>query len=419
MNATAHPLLGTNGTAPEPLTATQYDRPLLALYGMISDVVANYNLDRNGNAQLQGDPVKRNYGLNWYEFYGQDTWRIKPNFTLTYGLRWSLFPPPWETNGLQTTPTFGLGTQFDLNVKKMQQGLGYTSEPAIALNLGGPVNHRPGFYNFEKTDVSPRISIAYSPRPHGGLLRSIFGENDKTVIRAGFSRVYDRAGFALLNTSDSVGAAGLTTTLQNPCCTFNQTGAEDLPRITGINTIPKFNNPPPGITAVQFLNDPPPPGFPQVPSTNAQANLWANDDKLKTPHAYAVDFSVGRELPKRFSLQVSYVGRFGHRLLTQRDLNQPLDIVDPKTGIDYYTAAAALSNLARGFAKANRLNGLGGTANFYQAVITPADISSVTASTLGPTYKYWVYTLPSLRTGATQYQDLFTCLLPPTTHTTD
>jgi len=36
----------TNIGAPEPVTATQYDRPLLSLYGMISDVVANYNLDR-------------------------------------------------------------------------------------------------------------------------------------------------------------------------------------------------------------------------------------------------------------------------------------------------------------------------------------------------------------------------------------
>jgi Carboxypeptidase regulatory-like domain len=427
MNATAHPNLMVNcpgapcapGTAPEPLIATQYDRPLLALYGMISDVVANYNLDRNGIAQPQGAPVKRNYGLNWYEFYGQDTWRIKPNITLTYGLRWSLFPPPWETNGLQSTPTFGLGTQFDQNVKNMKQGLGYTSEPAIAFNLGGPVNHRPGFYNFEKTDFSPRISIAYSPRFGGGLLKKLFGDNDKTVFRAGFSRVYDRAGFALLNTSDSVGAAGLTTTLQNPCCTFNQTGAEDLPRITGINTIPKFNNPPPGINPVQFLNDPPPAGFPQMPGITSQANLWANDDTLKTPHAYAVDFSVGRELPRRFSLQVSYVGRFGHRLLTQRDLTQPLDIVDPKTGIDYYTAAAALSKLARSFAAASRAQGLGGTANFYQAVITPAQISSVTAATLGPTAQYWVDMLPALRNGATQYQDLFTCFTPSTTNTKD
>ena len=68
-NVAAHPLIN----APEPVTATQYDRPLLSLFGMISDVVANYNLDRNGVAQPQGAPVKRNYGLDWYEFYGQDT----------------------------------------------------------------------------------------------------------------------------------------------------------------------------------------------------------------------------------------------------------------------------------------------------------------------------------------------------------
>jgi hypothetical protein len=402
MNAAAHPNLmvtcvGTPcapGTAPEPITATQYDRPLLALYGMISDVVANYNLDRNGIPQNQGDPVKRNYGLNWYEFYGQDTWRVKPNLTLTYGLRWSLFP---------------------LNVANMKKGLGYTSEPPLAFNLGGPVNHGPGFYNFEKSDFSPRVSIAYSPRPGSGLLKKLFGENDKTVIRAGFSRVYDRAGFALLNTSDSVGAAGLTTTLQNPCCTFGVTGAEDLPRITGINAIPKTN-----INGVQFLQDPPAPGWPQVPGSTAQANLWANDDTLKTPHAYAVDLSVGRELPKRFSLQVSYVGRFGHRLLTQRDLNQPLDIVDPKTGIDYYTAAAAMSNLARKFASAN-LTGPSpcGTANFYQACITPAQIGSVTATMLGPSAQYWVDMLPALRSGAMQYQDLFTGFIPSTKSTTD
>jgi Carboxypeptidase regulatory-like domain len=388
----------TGGAAPEPLTATQYDRPLLALYGMISDVVANYNLDRKGIAQNQGDPVKRNYGLDWYEFYGQDTWRLKPNFTLTYGLRWSLFPPPWETNGFQTAPTFGLGTQFGKNVANMKQGLGYTSEPAIKFNLGGPVNHGPGFYNFEKTDFSPRISIAFSPRPHGGLLRSIFGDSDKTVIRAGFSRVYDRAGFALLNTSDQVGAAGLTTTLQNPCCTATQTGAEDLPRITAINgnnAIPMFNNPPPGITPVQFLNGPPmPAGFPQIPGTGAQANLWANDDTLKTPHAYAVDFSVGRELPNRFSLQVSYVGRFGHRLLTQRDLNQPLDIVDPKTGIDYYAAASALSKLAR----AN--NAFTDYPSYLKFV------ASLTDASIGPTAAYWHDMLPVAGSG---YQDL---LLP-------
>ncbi len=381
-NATAYPFGHPGIILPEPLNATQYDRPLLALFGMVSDVVANYNLDRAGNVQPQGAPVKRNYGLNWYEFYGQDTWRIKPNFTLTYGLRWSLFPPPWETNGLQTAPTYGLGTQFAKNVASMKQGHGYGDVPAAAFNLGGPVNHGPGFYNFEKTDFSPRLSFAYSPRPENGLLRRIFGSNDKTVIRAGFARVYDRAGFALLNTFDQVGSAGLTTTLQNTCCTFNQTGAEDLPRITGINDIPLVNDPPQGITPVAFLQPAPTGGFPQTPPIAAEANLWGNDDTLKTPHAYTVDLSVGRELLGRFSLQISYVGRFGRNLLTQRDLMQPLDIVDPKTGIDYYAAASAMSVLARKFAAANASCGLGGTANFYQAVINTTTIPGTPCGTL-------------------------------------
>ena len=407
-NVAAHPLIN----APEPLTATQYDRPLLALYGMISDVVANYNLDKNGNALSQGAPVKRNYGLNWYEFYAQDAWRMKPNITLTYGLRWSFFPPPWETNGLQTSPTVGLGTQFNQNVKNMIQGIGYGAEGPITFNLSGPANHGPGFYPFEKTDWSPRISIAYSPRPSGGFLKRVFGDSDKTVIRAGFSRVYDRAGFALLNSFDQIGAAGLTTTIQNTCCTFGVTSAEDLPRITGIHTIPQTN-----LNGVQFLLPPPPSNWPQTPAKGAQANLWGTDNTMKSPHAYTADFSIGRELPKRFSVQLSYVGRFGRDLLTQRDLTQPLDIVDPKTGIDYYKAASALSNLARSFALAN--NG-GAPTNYYQGFPTTAQIGSVTAQMLGPTAQYWVDMLPPLRPGATQYADTFgTGFVPTATNAKD
>jgi hypothetical protein len=409
----------TNIGAPEPVTATQYDRPLLSLYGMISDVVANYNLDRGGNALPQGAPVNRRYGLDSYEFYGQDSWRVKPNLTLTYGLRWSFFPAPWETNGFQAATTFGLGTQFAQNVKNMNQGIGYGAMPSIDFTPSGPANHGPGFYPLRKTDWSPRISIAYSPRFDSGPFKKLFGDNEKTVIRAGFSRVYDRAGFALINSFDQIGASGFSTTLQNPCCTFGETGAENLPRITGINAIPVNN-----YDGFKFLQDPPPPGFPQKTGINSQANLWGTDNTLKTPHAYTADFSIGRELPHRFSLQVSYVGRFGRDLLTQRDLTQPLNIKDPKSGIDYYTAASALSNLARKDASANLACGLGGSPNYYQAVITTStnttancgtrasDISQVSAAALGPTAQYWVDMLPALRPGATQYTDPFTGFVP-------
>src|SRR6202790_4035062 len=407
--------------APEPVTATQYDRPLLSLYGMISDVVANYNLDRSGNVVpgvgcpggTCAAPVNRRYGLDSYEFYGQDTWRIKPNLTLTYGLRWSFFPAPWETNGFQASTTFGLGSQFAQNVRNMNQGIGYGAMRSIDFSPSGPPNNGPGFYPLEKTDWSPRISIASSRRADSGFSRKIFGDNDKTVFRAGFSRVYDRAGFALINSFDQIGASGFSTTLQNACCTFGVTSAEDLPRITGINAIPANN-----INGVPFLQPPPPPGFPQTIPFNSEANLWGNDNTLKTPHAYTADFSIGRELPHRFSLQVSYVGRFGRDLLTQRDLTQPLNIKDPLSGIDYYTAASALSNLARKFARANIPPNH--PTNYYQAVFLPAQIASVKASDLGNTAQYWVDMLPALRPGATQYVDTFTNFVPAAgTSTTD
>jgi len=71
------------------------------------------------------------------------------------------------------------------------------------------------------------------------------------------------------------------------------------------------------------------------------------DQKIKTPYSYALDFSVGRELPKGFALEVSYVGRLSHRLLVQSDLAQPLDLVDKKAGIDYYKAITALAKIYR------------------------------------------------------------------------
>src|SRR5712671_1394789 len=159
---------------PEPASAFQYDYPVLGLLGMVSDIVANYNYDRQGNVLAASTPVKRNYGLEWYEFYGQDSWRVKPNLTVTYGLRWSLFPPPWEVNGFQASPDVNLGTQFDQIVKDMKQGMGYDALPLVSFVLGGPANNGPAFYGFEKSDFSPRVSVAYSPRPHGGWLKNIF-----------------------------------------------------------------------------------------------------------------------------------------------------------------------------------------------------------------------------------------------------
>ena len=183
------PLDPVNGNFPEPASSSAYDYPMLGLLGIVSLVNSNWNYNKDGTPQNQGAPVTRRYGLNWYEMYAQDSWRFKPNVTLNLGLRWSIFPPPWEVNGFQASPNVNMGKFFSQNEKNMANGNGYADESVISFIPGGKANNGPGLYGTQKTNFSPRISIAYSPRAEGGLLRALFGRPDQTVIRAGFSIV--------------------------------------------------------------------------------------------------------------------------------------------------------------------------------------------------------------------------------------
>ncbi len=44
-------------------------------------------------------------------------------------------------------------------------------------------------------------------------------------------------------------------------------------------------------------------------------------------------------------METAYVGRFGHHLLQQLDLAQPLNLVDPQSGLSYFQAATLMSKL--------------------------------------------------------------------------
>ena len=347
---------------------TTYDNAMAALLGMVSDVNAFYNYDKNGNLLPQGAPVKRNFGLNWYEFYGQDSWRVKPNLTLTYGLRWSLFPPPWEVNGEEVAPSPGVGTILNENAMRMQQGMGYEGEPPIVFNLAGKANNAHGFYDLETHDFAPRIAFAYSQSFESGWLGKITGGRGKTSVRGGFGMVYDRAGMQIISSFDQFGAFGLTTQLQSAPALW---GAAQLPRLTDLNVIPQKN-----VIGDQMFLPAPKGGFPFTPPA-IQAVGFGVDNTLKTPYSYSLDLSVARELPNRFSLQVSYVGRLGRHLLTRRDMMPQLNVTDPKTGIDYYRAADALTPLAR----------------------SGVPVSQITPALVGPTASYWTDMIQPLAPG--------------------
>jgi Carboxypeptidase regulatory-like domain len=375
---------------------TGYDYPFIALLGSVTQVNANYNYKTDGTVFPQGTPLSRHFAANSFEFYAQDSWKVKPNVTLTYGLRYSLAPPPWETNGLEVAPTMNLGDWFNLRAQNMNKGIGAFADPVVSLDLSGRAHGKSGFYNTDYHNFGPRLAVAWAPGTSGGFWKSLLGGAGQTTIRAGFGIVYDHIGQGLLSTFDRRGSFGLSTQLTN------SNGGEDLttaPRLTDVNTIPtldRLGNP---------IFTPAPPGkFPQTPPFGSQNGAFTAgnsvDQSLKTPYSYTLDLSVGRELGHDFSIEVSYVGRLSHRLLALEDLAQPVDLVDPQTKVDYFSAVQALAKLYRQGVPAN--------------TITPAMV--------GPTAQYWYDMTQSLLPGGAYSLDSTTkknCIPVPSFTPTD
>jgi hypothetical protein len=312
----------------DPSFASNYDYPITDILGMPTNATTIFNYGRNLNLLPPNSPIRRRYANNNYEPYIQDVWKVKPTLTLTLGLRYSLFSPVWETNGLQVCPSPSLGSWFGNRAREGANGIPSNQDTPLQVDWCGPANGKPGYWNWDYKNLGPRVAFAWAPNQSRGLLGSLFGTG-KTSIRGGFGMVYDRFGQGIVN-EFSGNSFGLTTTLSNPI-----TPVENLPRITNVNVIPPD------------LLQPTPaaPSFPQVIPVQPTGRATSLDTSLKTPYSYTIDFSVQRELRAGLSIEAAYVGRLSHRLLSSQDVGQPLNFMDKQSGVDYFTAAQALAKL--------------------------------------------------------------------------
>jgi len=304
--------------------------PWLTLLGVISQPTGRYNYDKSGQALPSGEPVFRKYAADEYEFYVQDSWRLRPNLTVTGGLRYSLYSPPWEVNGNQLAPTISLGEWFETRRQNMQRGIPENTLPPLQLDLAGPANGKKGFYDWDKNNWAPRIAAAWTPHATGGLLGLLTG-GDKLVIRGGYSLLYDRVGFALATIFDQSSSFGMSTSLAARFGSSDET--VPAARFRNLNTLPPT------------LPPPPPGGFPTTPPIGDTAIYSSLDDTITTPYHHVFNAVAGRELSGNLALEAAYVGRRGRDMLIRRDLAMPLNLTDPRSGVDYFTAARQLINL--------------------------------------------------------------------------
>ena len=334
--------------AVDPSFGASYDFAVAALTGLIPMVNSNYQLTKTLSVIPEGSMVSRHFRAHEIEFYGQDQWRATRNLTLTYGLRYTLLQPPYETDGVQVAPTTSLHDWFNDRSRAMAQGQPY--EPLISFALSGQANGKQPYWAWDHKDFAPRFAIAYAPKADSGLSRRLWGGPGKTSIRVGYGLYYDHFGEGITNSFDRNGSFGLTTSITNLA---GIQSVDTSARFSALNTIPTTSAATYGScpsAPCPIVEPPPQPPFPVTPPAGVTtpggfAIDWGLDDKLKTPYSHMVDFTVTRELPRNFIFEASYVGRFAHRLLQEEDLAEPVDLVDPKTGMDYFHAVQALAKL--------------------------------------------------------------------------
>ncbi len=298
------------------------------LLGLVNNVQATYQVGKGGTLLPQGAPDARAFSMREYEGFVSDQWRATRELTLTFGLRYTNDPPPYEANGLQVAPNIGLDQYFAQRVGLGSEGVPSNAMPNAILSYSpnGPVNGKSSWYNPDDNNFGPRFALAYAPKDRGGLLGKIFGNGG--VFRAGGAMLYDRFGSELITEFDQFGSFGTSTTLNNPVSyTFT--------------TSPRYNGTAPPLPPA------PTPGFPYTPPdvngiVGEYEGIFPN---LKSPYSILLNASFARQIPGKMTLEVSYAGRLSRKLLLQGDIATPLEnLLDPASGQTWLTAMTGIRN---------------------------------------------------------------------------
>lgn len=312
-----------------------------ALIGRFSQYSGNFTFDIDGSVLPSGTPSTRNFATEEYDVYGQDTWKPYRNLTITGGLRYSLSRPVYEKNGFQVIPDERLGDFFDRRVASAAQGVPLND--LINFELGGPANNAQGFYSLDKNNLQPSIAVAWSPSFENGFLRGLFGKEGDSVIRGGFRILNDHFGGQLAVSFDQLSSIGFTSDVTIAANTYDVTGCVTPPPPALPTCAPRFTGFNQNIRLLAGI--PEPVQRFNTPADEAQRIETSLDATIKSPTHYTWNVSYGRQLPAGMYFEASYIGRSARNLLAARDVMALNNLVDTRSGTDWYTAAGQLHDL--------------------------------------------------------------------------
>ena len=309
-------------------TRNAYDSALAFLLGTIPSVATRFNYDSSQNVLPLTTGRNRDWRYVEYEFYAGDNWKVRNDLTLTYGVRWHIYPAPYETNGAQSIQNLDFDTLFNTRLSNSAAGIASaSSEPFLVYNLGGKANNARAFYDTDMNNFGPRLAFAWNPSVRSGVFGKLFGDR-KTVIRGGGTVTYDRPGGAITFLQDQNTYIFDTVVTTNFAAANGALALQNFPRFQSINAVP-ITNVAPAVT-VPFTPRVNAAGV-GIGSANQNTN-YAVDPNFRIPYSIQYTFGFQRELPGNFIFEASYVGRQGRQLFALADAAQIIDFKDPASG---------------------------------------------------------------------------------------
>ena len=307
-----------------------------ALIGRYSQYTANFTFGADGALLNAGTPTDRTFATQEYEPYIQDIWKFRNNLTFTVGLRYSLSRPIYETNGFEMKSNIPLGELYQQRLDAAAQGK--VVNTSITFDRSGPANDRPPLYNWDTNNFQPRVAVAWSPNFKNGVLAKLFGANNESQFRGGFAITNDQYGSALAVNFDLANAVGFVSNYTTPANTYCTNNVACL--------APQFQSIGQNVRSLPNVIVPAKLNFPNLqPADNSRRIETSLDSALVAPINYSWNFTYERQLPKGLFIQASYIGRYANNLIAQRDTMALNNLVDPKSGVDWYTAAGQLEIL--------------------------------------------------------------------------
>lgn len=282
------------------------------LVGRVREVIGNAGVTESGDKYTYLGPRMQRGRLREMDFFAQDRWKMRPDLTVSYGLRYAVQQPFTPLNNSYATATLADAW----GVSGLAAGCDASAVTPSSCNIFKPgtlAGKTPEFVQFKKGEraynsdwdnFAPSVGFNWTPSAEGGFLRTLLGDQGDTAIRGGYSRSYNREGMA--NFTNRFGG--------NPGVLI------DVNRTAGLGNL----GPLPVLLRDSSRLSPPPfaesPQYPLRDVVTGDINLF--DPDLQVP--YATSFSVGiqRSIGRNTAVEARYVGTRGRQLWRTYNYNE-------------------------------------------------------------------------------------------------